>query len=279
MNEDKKKLMNIWDKVAPSFGEIGPKYWGYFGNRLVELSSINEGARVLDIGMGRGASLFPAISKVGKAGYVIGIDNSEIMVRSTYKDILERNIYNTEVKNMKAEKLDIEVDSFDNDSFDNVICGFGIGYLLLSENKLKGLKRVLKKGGQAAFSIWGVQKDQKWLTEIINKYLHTDLQNPNKQSDIPKFDNVEDVTRILYASGFNNIKAHEEDFDVVYMDKEEWWQEMWANAVRGIFEQVEELGCDIFKEFKLDIFNGLERFYSGDGFHFNMPVIYAFGEK
>ena len=59
-----------------------------FGNRLVELSSINKGARVLDIGMGRGASLFSAINKVGKDGYVIGIDTSEVMVSETYKDIV-----------------------------------------------------------------------------------------------------------------------------------------------------------------------------------------------
>ena len=160
------KSINIWDKVASTFGQNGPKYWLYFGNRLVELSGIKGGARVLDIGMGRGASLFPAIDKVGINGFVVGIDNSEVMVTKTYKDILDRKIYTTEVKHGNAENLD-----FDDDSFDNVICGFGIGYLLFSESKLSGILKVLKSDGQAAFSIWGVQEDQKWLTEIINKYI------------------------------------------------------------------------------------------------------------
>ena len=54
---------------------------------------------------------------------------------------------------------------------------------------------------------------------------------------------------------------------------------MWSNSVRGIFEHIEELGHDKFKEFKTDVFIGLEKYNRGDGLYFNMPVIYAFGEK
>ncbi len=270
------KLVTIWDKVAVDFGKVGPKYWNDFGNRLVELSRINKGAKVLDIGMGRGASLFAAIDKIGKDGYAVGIDNSKVMVSETHKDILNKKICNAEVKNMNAQNL-----NFKKDSFDNVICGFGIGYLLLSENRLNGILGVLKDGGQAGFSIWGKQEDQKWLTEIVNKYLPTNIQKENKdrKQDIPKFDTVVDVKKILDDSGFINVKVHEESTDVVYRDKEEWWQEMCTNAARGIFEKIEDLGCDVFEEFKRDIFKGLEKFNKGDGLHFNMPVIYAFGEK
>ncbi|WP_454051926.1 class I SAM-dependent methyltransferase [Clostridium sp. Marseille-Q7071] len=258
------------------FGKIGPDYWNQFGNRLVELSSINKDAKVLDIGMGRGASLFATISKIGEDGHAIGIDISEVMVSETYKDILKQHIENAEVIKMNAENLD-----FDNNSFDNVICGFGIGYLLFSDNKLNDVLRVLKKDGQVGFSIWGVQEDQKWLTEIVNKYLNIDSsnENSNKKSNIPQFNTLDGAKKVLEDSGFRNVKTYQKDADVVYKSKEEWWQEMWSNVVRTIFERVEELGENKFKEFKIDIFNGLEKFRKIDGFHFNMPVIYAFGEK
>lgn len=55
---------NIWDKVASDFGKIGPKYWNRFGERLVSISNIKSGARVLDIGTGRG--IFEAIEKLGE---------------------------------------------------------------------------------------------------------------------------------------------------------------------------------------------------------------------
>lgn len=267
------KSINIWDKVAINFGKIGPKYWNVFGSRLVELSSINIGGKVLDIGMGRGASLFPAIDKVGKNGYVIGIDNSEMMVNETYKDIVHRKICNAKVENRNAQNL-----NFEENSFDNVICGFGFGYLLLSENKLRGIVKVLKNGGEAGFSIWGIQEEQKWLTDIVNEYLPTVEKNITK-TEIARFDTIDDVKKILDNAGFMNIKIHQENSVVIYKDKEEWWQEMCTNAVIGIFEQIESLGDHIFEGFKKDIFVGLEKFNRGDGLYFNMPVIYAFGQK
>lgn len=270
-----KNGISTWDKVAPNFGKIGPKYWQHFGSRLIELSSITKGARVLDIGMGRGASLFPALDKVGKDGHVIGIDNSAVMVDETYKDILHKNICNASVIKMNAQYL-----NFEENYFDNVICGFGLGYLLLSEDKLSEVVRVLKNGGEAAFSVWGIQEDQKWLTEIINSYLPpVNQNNDTKKLDIPKFDTVNDVIRILNDLGFKNIKVHQENSNVIYKDKDEWWQEMWTNAVRGIFEQIEALGDHVFQQFKKDIFEGLEKFNKDNGLYFNMPVIYAFGEK
>ncbi|MBL4938517.1 class I SAM-dependent methyltransferase [Clostridium sp. YIM B02515] len=269
------KSDNIWDKVALNFGKVGPRYWEDFGTRLVELSYISRGARVLDIGMGRGASLFPALDKVGKDGYVIGIDNSEVMVNETYNDILHRNISNAEVKNMNAKYLD-----FQEESFDNIICGFGFGYLMQSEGQLNEILRLLKKGGQVGFSIWGIQEDQKWLTEIVNKFLpHVKENKNNKKTDISKFDTVDDIRKILNNFGFINIKVYYEDSEVIYKDEKEWWQEMWTNAVRGIFDQIEDMGCDVFTEFKKDIWKGLEKFGRGKELCFNMPVIYAFGEK
>lgn len=269
------KSISTWDKVAPNFGEVGPKYWDYFGTKLVELSNISKGARVLDIGMGRGASLFPALDKVGKDGYVIGIDSSEMMVNETYKDIFNRNICNAEVKNMNAQYLE-----FKEETFDNIICGFGFGYLMISEEKLNGILRLLKKGGQVGFSIWGIQHDQEWLTEIVNKYLSPVKSDKNiSKAELPKFDTVDDISKILNDFGFINIKVHYENSEVIYIDEEEWWQEMWTNAVRGIFEQIEDLGSDVFTEFKNNVHKGLEKFNKGNGLSFDMPVIYAFGDK
>lgn len=274
MNSENGEIINVWDKVASNFGKVGPKYWDCFGERLVELSSIKQGAKVLDIGTGRGASIFPAIDKVGLDGHIIGIDSSEAMVRETHKDILSRNIINAEVKYMNAVKL-----NFDDSYFDNVICGFGFGYLLLSESKLNDIRRILKNNGQVAFSIWGQQEDQKWLTEIVNRYLQIESKKNEENSEIPKFDTVDDVTKILNDAGLHNIKVHEENSFVVYKNKEEWWQEMCSNAVRNIFDQIEALGCIPFKEFKDEVFKGLEKYHKEAGICFNMPVIYALGEK
>ncbi|GKX67925.1 class I SAM-dependent methyltransferase [Inconstantimicrobium mannanitabidum] len=267
-----KQIKNIWDKVAHNFGEVGPRYWNEFGGRLVELSNINNGAKVLDIGMGRGASLFPAVDKIGENGLIVGIDYSEEMVKATQKDILLKGIKNAEVRRMNAQSLE-----FEENSFDNIICGFAIGILLFGEEKLNGVKRILKNGGQAAFSVWGVQEDQKWLTEIINSYLP--CNNNTGKSNAPKFETIKDIQNILEQFDFKDIRVYEESNYVMYKSKEEWWQHMCTNAVRGIFDCIEELGKEQFNKFKMDVFKGLNKFNKGDGFYFKMPVIYAFGNK
>ncbi|MTI71822.1 MAG: methyltransferase domain-containing protein [Firmicutes bacterium] len=115
----KREMKETFNKVAKSFGEVGPKYWNEFGNRLVKLANIKEGAEVLDVGMGKGASLFPAIKKVGEDGKVIGIDISENMVKETYKEISTKSIENAKVLVMDVDKLE-----FNNQSFDNIIGAF-----------------------------------------------------------------------------------------------------------------------------------------------------------
>lgn len=271
----KSRMIKVWDKVAPTFGKVGPKYWDYFGRRLVEYASINNDAKVLDIGMGRGSSLFPASEKVGKNGSVIGIDMSEVMVNETYQEVCKRNIKNIELMKMDAERLD-----FADDFFNNILCGFCISYLLYSSNKLNGVLRVLKEGGQAGFSIWGIQEDTEWITGLFKKYL-PQKSSPKKtvQANMPKFDTSKDVRKILEDAGFRNIKIFEEDKVFVYKNKEEWWQEMWSNAARRILEQIKESDVSKLEEFKVDAFAGLENYSRGDGIHIKRSVIYAFGEK
>lgn len=269
-----KKVTNVWDKVATNFSKVGPNYWNEFGENLVELSNINKGSKVLDIGMGRGASLFPALKKVSEDGEVIGIDFSEEMVEQTSLDIENQNISNAKVLTMDARNL-----IFEEESFHNVIGGFCVGVLLYGDDSLNGVMRILKQGGEAGFSIWGEQPDQVWLTEIVNKYIKPAPQNNNEPQKVIKFSTTKDIKNVLEKEGFKNIRVYEETSRVVYKDKDEWWNEMNSNAVRGIFDNIDALGDNLLEEFKKDVYKGLDRFKKEEGYVFSMPVIYAYGCK
>ena len=86
-------------------GEVGFRFFDYFGEKLVELTKIPEKAKVLDVASGRGASLFPSSKKVGNNGSVIGIDISEGMVQKTTEEIIKRGISNIKMMQMDAENL------------------------------------------------------------------------------------------------------------------------------------------------------------------------------
>ena len=274
--KNKNEITETWDKVASKFGRVGPRYWDLFGGRLVELSNISEGNTVLDIGCGRGASLFPSAEKIGISGKAIGIDISQEMISETQNQI-DKECY----KNIKLMQMDGGKLNFPDGFFDVVFCGFGIGYLLQGDTELKNVLRVLKYNGQAAFSIWGIQEDNKWITELVNKYLppKPPSQMPIKPSKKPSLSNLDGIKEILTASAFRDIKLFEEDKEVVYKDEEEWWEEMWANAVRGSLEKISKLGNERLEEFKNEAFQGLQIYKKSYGICFNRKVIYAFGSK
>jgi len=274
--KSKQQMIEVWDKVSATFGTIGPKYWDFFGNRLVELADIKEGAQILDIGSGRGGSLFPAAKKVGMHGYVTGIDLSEGMVLETMAAIRVEKIDNATILQMDAEKLE-----FNDASFDNILCGFALGALLQSDNKLDEVFRLLKDNGQVGFSVWGVQEDNKWLVALGNKHLNLDPPAKNNKNDFndPVFDVCKWITTILTEAGFKNIHTYNEIENVIYKDEEEWWQEMWSNGVRYTLEKLKNMGDDKVQNFKSEAFEGLQKYKTDNGICFKRSVVYAFGRK
>jgi ubiquinone/menaquinone biosynthesis C-methylase UbiE len=276
MKKDKNELIKLWNKVAENFGKSGPKYWDRFGERLVELSDVKKGNNVLDIGMGRGSSLFPAAKKIGITGKAIGIDLSEVMVMKTQQKIIEYNLKNVEVFQLDAEELE-----FSDACFDNIIFGFGIGHIVNEDKNVKNVLRMLKENGQLSLSLWGIQKDQKWLTDIVEQFLppKNTEKNDSKRNSNLQLNTVENVIDFLESFNLKEIEVIEENNEVVYRDKDQWWKEMWNNAVRNIIERIEKMGEDKFKEFQCKVNEGLQSFESEKGISFNMKVIYAFGKK
>lgn len=117
----KANIAGLYNRVASIYGRVGPDPFAYAGKGLVERIGIAEGARVLDVGVGRGANLFPAAEKVGPHGQVIGIDLAEEMLRETRAEIERRGLLNASVLAMDAENL-----AFETASFDYLLCGFAI---------------------------------------------------------------------------------------------------------------------------------------------------------
>jgi len=52
-----KRLEGIFNRVAANYDSIGPNYFSYLGEKMVEYAKVNEGATLLDVACGKGASL------------------------------------------------------------------------------------------------------------------------------------------------------------------------------------------------------------------------------
>jgi SAM-dependent methyltransferase len=120
------------------------------GERLIDLTAIRPGERVLDLATGVGEPALSAARVVGLEGRVVGTDIAPGMLEIARGRAKEAGLDNAEFLEMDAEALE-----FPESSFDVVLCRFGLMFLPDVEAALRGIRRVLVPGGRFAASVWG----------------------------------------------------------------------------------------------------------------------------
>src|SRR3989304_293677 len=73
-DDQKARTAAVFNRAASTYDQVGPRFFAHYGLRLVELAQIPQGSVVLDVASGRGASLFPAVDRIGPSGRAVGID-------------------------------------------------------------------------------------------------------------------------------------------------------------------------------------------------------------
>ncbi len=260
----------MWDKVAVNFSKIGPNYWNWFGKKLVDNSNLKLEQKVLDVGCGRGASLFPASNIVGKKGQAFGIDTSIEMIKCTQEDV--DRLDNSNISLSSSNLLEF---NYENGQLDYVFCGFGLGYFQANKENYQKVHMLLKDCGEFAVSSWTHQEDQTWLTGLVNKYLEIEVSESKtqkkKQNDMCTEEGVE---AILKSENFYDVKTMKVKKTFVFENKEEWWSDLNFTAVKNILDAIKEKGkLELFKE---EAFEGLNQYKKNDGIHIKREAVLAY---
>ena len=273
--EIKKNITDLFNKVSTVFDSNGPRYFAYFGEKLVELAGVKEGQNVLDVASGKGASLFVSAEKVGENGKVIGIDIAEAMVKETNLEIQCRDMKNANVMVMDAENLD-----FNSGTFDHILCGFAVFFFPDYKIALNEFMRVLKDGGRFSFTTFLRKSDDKfsWFHELVEKYLPSfqDELDEYQEEESPEFHTEEGLYKVLKEAEFKNIQVIIEEKVFVYKDEQEWWDKLWTHGSIAVLERIPE---NKMKDFKAEVFEKLREIKGEEGIAATIYVLYALGEK
>ena len=270
----KQSTAGVFDRAAPTYGQVGPAVFAHFGRRLAVLAQIMPGAQVLDVAAGRGALLFPAAEAAGAQGRVVGVDLSVQMVRELSAELAQSGVANAEARQMDAESL-----QFPDASFDRVLCGMSLFLFPHPERALAEFHRVLKPGGRAAISTLGklFHAQWQWFDELVAAYLPP---APPSDATATAYDKPEQLVSALRASGFADVSTFVESAEFVYADAEEWWASLWSHGARAALEAVEHAkGAEGLAHFRADAFAHVQAHSKEDGFHFPMDALCAIALK
>jgi len=235
VEERKARIASVFNRVADQYDGAGVDYFTPLGRDLVVATGVAPGDRVLDVGCGRGACLFPAAEAAGPAGEVVGVDLSANMVARTNADIARRGVRNARAIQGDAEALDLPPASFD-----VVVSGMAMFFLPDPAAALRDLHDLLRPGGRIGFSSFSGD-DERWevLYEALEPYLPpgAELRRHIAPPDHP-FHLTSTLTRMLVDAGFTEARHVHEPFTVRFRDPQQWWDWSWANGQRAVLERI-----------------------------------------
>lgn len=230
----KSRLSDIFTRSSPTYDQIGPKFFSYFGEKLVQYADLQKGSSVLDVACGRGAVLFPAADAVSSEGEVVGIDIASGMIEQIKQEILSRKIVNSRVIEMDAERLD-----FPNSEFDYVLCGLCLFFFPNLKGALEEFWRVLKPGGNIVASTFKRQSDDDRTKEwdaLYESFKDRIANVPKAETEVLETP-LEIKTRFLEAS-FTNPEVIVRRKTFYYTDEKDWWDTMWSHGFRSYLERI-----------------------------------------
>ena len=158
----------VTSQVARGFAEAadgydagGTEFFGPMATWLVARAGISAGAKVLDLGCGKGAVTLAAARAAEAGGHVIGIDLAGSMLKHARAAARRARQRNVAFQPGDAE----DPRPFGPATFDAIVAGYLIQFLPRPAHAARAWQRLLKPGGVLAFT-WGAAQDPRWAPAI-----------------------------------------------------------------------------------------------------------------
>jgi ubiquinone/menaquinone biosynthesis C-methylase UbiE len=242
----KQRNMKIWNEVAPRYH----KRWasvnkGPFQStkKLVELVNINKGDAVLDVACGTGVVTNEIQKKIGKSGYVVGVDTSSTAIKIAKK--WNGKKLNVDFVNTDAEKFNFSK------KFDAVTCQYGLFFFPNAQKALKNMKNSLKKSGNIGISVHGSKDFVPFFSSILDsvtKYIPDYV--PSDSPDLDRFGTKSALKKEVSKAGFSKITVKDYVFHFSPGKFEDYWRNYLKYIAKPLKEKLNDLDYSKRKELK-----------------------------
>jgi ubiquinone/menaquinone biosynthesis C-methylase UbiE len=172
-----------WDSVASGW----QKWWKTseaagrnVSRRLIELTEIKQGSRVLDIATGIGEPSITAAHQIGKSGHVVATDISPEMLSIARNRAISLGLQDV----IEFKEGDIETIDLPTSTFDATLCRFGLMFLPNLGTGLSNIYKSLREGGIFAAAVLASSDKVPFISLAFNTVLKK-TNSPPPPADAP----------------------------------------------------------------------------------------------
>jgi ubiquinone/menaquinone biosynthesis C-methylase UbiE len=148
-------------------------------DRLVQLSDLQSGQKVLDVATGIGEPAVTAARRIGTTGRVVAIDLAPQMLAVAQERAAELGLQQIAFHEGDAESLDLT-----EGDFDAILSRWGLMFLPNLPQALGKMKQLLKPGGRLAAAVWGQPSDVPLLSLAMGSMMQV-LELPQPPPEAP----------------------------------------------------------------------------------------------
>ncbi len=267
--QHKQNVARIFDNVAHGYDNPSQRFFQFCADQLVASIKPRPGSKLLDIATGTGAAAMAAAQSVGPSGRIQAIDLSEKMLDQAFINLQKTGLNNADLQLMDAEQLD-----FKSNYFDYAICSFGIFFIPDMLAALKEWLRVLKPGGQVAFTTFTRQAfhpQANMFRETIEKF-GVEFSEPGWQ----RLSTETECRELLQQAGFENVEIAVKQMGYHLANEQDWWELVTNSGFRGYLEQ---LDAGQQAEFRLQHLAQVRELLTDKGLWLNVETLFARSTK
>jgi ubiquinone/menaquinone biosynthesis C-methylase UbiE len=182
---------------------------------LLDAAALAPGLAVLDLASGPGVLAREAATHV-PGGRVVASDIAEGALAEGRRRAPEASLL--------FAAADAERMTFADGSFDRVLCGLGLMFFPDAPRALAEMRRVLKPGGRAVFSVWG-EEARAPLVACALQCIRRVLSPPRAGRLSPfRFGEAALLRRMLEEAGFGGVEIHVHVLSCAFDSPQAYWQ-------------------------------------------------------
>lgn len=253
----------MFDQLATTYDQSGVPFFTTIAQGLVDRLRPAPGERVLDVGCGRGAAIFPLAEAVGPTGRVDGIDIAPTMVELTRSAARERALDHVTVA--VGDAADPQISA----GYDVVCSSLVLFFLDEPQAALARWRTLLAPGGRlglATFRPWPATWQA--VSDVFTDHLPPESASPAGMPDV--FATDEGVEALAVGAGFRDVRTEGVTYPIPFVDVEQWRDWSMGTAMRGLWMSVPP-------ESHPDILARVERLLDDAGRRLDVAIRYTFG--